>query len=97
MFIHNILDICPSSAFECDNSRCIDNVIECNGYDSCGDGSVCDRSTAAAVIGVIVGSLVGLALVITAIMCCVCCMRKSGKSPGIVQVLHMIRRNIMKK
>lgn len=75
---------CPSYAYQCDNSRCIDMDIRCNGYDSCGDGSGCDLETGV-IIGIVVGSVAGLAFIVSLIICCICCARKSGKTPGTVQ------------
>ncbi|XP_045193344.2 uncharacterized protein LOC123549377 isoform X2 [Mercenaria mercenaria] len=52
---------CPVHSFKCDNSRCIDREVRCEGYDSCGDGSGCrfDLSSAA-IAAIIISSLVGL-------------------------------------
>ncbi|XP_045162986.2 uncharacterized protein LOC123527533 [Mercenaria mercenaria] len=75
---------CPSYAHECANSRCIDEDLACNGHDSCGDGSGCDLGTGA-VVGIVIGSLTGLALIVSLVVCCICCTRRSGQTPGVVQ------------
>ncbi|XP_045168991.1 uncharacterized protein LOC123531802 [Mercenaria mercenaria] len=75
---------CPSYAHECANSRCIDEDLACNGYDSCGDGSGCDLSTGT-IVGIVIGSLTGFALIVSVIVCCICCKRRSGQTPGMVQ------------
>ncbi|XP_045192758.2 uncharacterized protein LOC123549046 [Mercenaria mercenaria] len=75
---------CPSYAHECANSRCIDDDLACNGYDSCGDGSGCDLGTGA-IVGIVIGSLTGLALIVSVVICCICCTRRSGQTPGVVQ------------
>ncbi|XP_045193352.2 uncharacterized protein LOC123549381 [Mercenaria mercenaria] len=75
---------CPTYAHKCENSRCIDEDLACNGFNSCGDDSGCNISTAA-IVGIVVGSLAGLGLVIGIIFCCIYCIRKSGAKPGTVQ------------
>ncbi|XP_060586295.1 uncharacterized protein LOC132742032 [Ruditapes philippinarum] len=72
---------CPDHSFKCDNSRCIDREIRCDGYDSCGDGSGCrfDLSSAA-IAAIIICSLVGLFVLISTAICVVCCVKKSRKS-----------------
>ncbi|XP_053378464.1 uncharacterized protein LOC123526431 [Mercenaria mercenaria] len=75
---------CPVYAHECANSRCIDEDLTCNGYDSCGDGSGCDLSTGT-IVGIVIGSLTGFALIVSVVVCCICCTRRSGKTPGVVQ------------
>ncbi|XP_053389131.1 uncharacterized protein LOC128552140 [Mercenaria mercenaria] len=80
-------DKCPSNAYECDNSRCINNDIACDEHDSCGDGSGCDDDVTDAgfIIGVVIGGLVVLAFIISVIVCCICCKRKTAKAQGTVQ------------
>ena len=34
-----VLADCLEDEFRCDNNRCIDNRLECDDYDNCGDGS----------------------------------------------------------
>ena len=56
-FITSLSDECPSFAYECDNSRCIDKDISCNGFNSCGDNSSCSPSSSLST-----ESLVGIAI-----------------------------------
>ncbi|XP_053378599.1 uncharacterized protein LOC123527534 [Mercenaria mercenaria] len=77
-------DTCPSYAHVCANSRCKDDDLVCNGNNSCGDNSGCDLSTAA-IVGIVIGGLVGLALLVSVVVCCICCTRRSGNTPGTVQ------------
>ncbi|XP_060580226.1 uncharacterized protein LOC132737014 [Ruditapes philippinarum] len=72
---------CPSYGHTCSNGRCIDDDIVCNGYNSCGDNSSCDLSTGA-IIGIAVGGVAGLAIVVSAIICCVCCAKRTGMRQG---------------
>ena len=34
---------CRSDEYTCDNGRCIDQSLQCNGFNPCGDGSDCKR------------------------------------------------------
>ncbi|XP_045161510.2 uncharacterized protein LOC123526432 isoform X2 [Mercenaria mercenaria] len=56
-------DTCPRYAHKCANSRCIDEDLACNGYDSCGDGSGCNLGTGA-IVGIVIGSLASGAFLI---------------------------------
>ena len=44
MIIFHISGVCDSWEYNCDNGRCIDNSLTCNGYNSCGDYSDCDST-----------------------------------------------------
>ncbi|XP_060595588.1 uncharacterized protein LOC132749723 [Ruditapes philippinarum] len=77
---------CPSYGHVCKNSRCIDGDIACNGYDSCGDDSGCDLGTAA-IVGIVIGGVAGLAMIISLAVCCFCCMKRSGIKAGTIQNL----------
>ncbi|XP_053379436.1 uncharacterized protein LOC128548493 [Mercenaria mercenaria] len=80
---------CPSYAYKCANSRCINQDLACNGYDSCGDGSGCFLSTAA-IIGIVIGGLAGLALIISVVICCICATRRRrAATQGTVQTTGM--------
>ena len=35
----NTIDICRGESFHCDNQRCINRSLHCNGIDECGDDS----------------------------------------------------------
>lgn len=47
---------CYSYEYECSNGHCIDDSVNCNGFNPCGDGSDC-RLSAAAIVGITLGSL----------------------------------------
>lgn len=47
---------CFSYEYECSNGRCIDDSVNCNGFNPCGDGSDCRLGTWA-IVGIIIGSL----------------------------------------
>ncbi|KAK3581171.1 hypothetical protein CHS0354_024704 [Potamilus streckersoni] len=36
---------CETYEYQCDNGRCIDDAINCNGYNPCGDSSDCQLSS----------------------------------------------------
>lgn len=50
------LGYCYSYEYECENGRCIDDSIKCNGFNPCGDGSDC-RLSAGVIVGIVLGSL----------------------------------------
>ena len=35
----DFIEICRGESFHCDNKRCIERSLHCNGIDECGDGS----------------------------------------------------------
>ena len=76
---------CPTYGHVCKNSRCIDDDVACNGYNSCGDDSGCDLGTAA-IVGIVIGGIIGLGMIISLVVCCFCCQKRSGHRPGTVQV-----------
>ena len=47
---------CHSFEYRCSNDRCIDNSVNCNGLNPCGDFSDCHLS-GAAIAGIVVGSM----------------------------------------
>ncbi|XP_060553006.1 uncharacterized protein LOC132714219 isoform X2 [Ruditapes philippinarum] len=79
-----IEESCPSYGHECDNSRCIDKQLVCNGYDSCGDGSGCVTRTRS-VTGIVIGITVGVVLVICLFVCCLYFIRRSNGAADTVQ------------
>lgn len=79
---------CPHSSFQCNNQRCIDPSIRCNGYDSCGDNSGCRKELSSiGVAGIVVGSLVGSA-VLLAIGISIAC--NVLKNRGVKKVKHIL-------
>ncbi|XP_053390042.1 uncharacterized protein LOC128552973 [Mercenaria mercenaria] len=75
---------CPSYAHVCANSRCIDDNLVCNGNKSCGDNSGCELSTGA-IVGIVIGSLVGLALLVSVVVWCIYSSIRSGNTFGPAQ------------
>ena len=69
--------------YECDNKRCIHKTITCNDYNSCGDYSDCQTTLeAGAIAGIVVGSVFGLILIVSALVSFFCCLRPKKSSPG---------------
>lgn len=48
--------LCYSNEYECSNGHCIDDSVNCNGFNPCGDGSDC-RLSATAIVGIVVGAV----------------------------------------
>ncbi|KAK3576107.1 hypothetical protein CHS0354_032232 [Potamilus streckersoni] len=75
--IFNAFDvgICDSWEIRCDNGRCIQDEMNCNGYNPCGDHSDC-KLPVGSIVGIVIGSLAGLAIVMTVIVVSICCYRR---------------------
>ncbi|KAK3598882.1 hypothetical protein CHS0354_036185 [Potamilus streckersoni] len=80
--IFNCYDVgsCDSFEYKCDNGWCINNDLNCNGYNPCGDNSDCQmKLSTGAVIGIVIGCIVLVGLTISMVICIYCCMhRKQG-------------------
>lgn len=63
--------ICNSDEHECDNGRCIDSSLTCNGKNSCGDYSDCEFIlTVGGIAGVVIGCAVFITIIIIVIVVC---------------------------
>ncbi|KAK3579797.1 hypothetical protein CHS0354_022106 [Potamilus streckersoni] len=67
--------ICDSWEIRCDNGRCIQDEMNYNGYNPCGDHSDC-KLPVGSIVGIVIGSLAGLAIVMTVIVVSICCYRR---------------------
>lgn len=74
-----------SGDFLCDNRICISQILECNGYDECGDGSDervhChsnDKTKNGEIIISISVTVAAILGVITVYTVCLCCRRRLG-------------------
>lgn len=61
--------VCRSDEYACDNGRCIDESLQCYGYNPCGDGSDCKRLHPGYIWTAIVGSISLCLLIINIILC----------------------------
>ncbi|KAL4234106.1 Suppressor of tumorigenicity 14 protein [Mactra antiquata] len=79
---------CYSYEYSCSNGHCIDDSVNCNGFNPCGDNSDCRLSTGA-VIGIVLGSLFG-ACVLVALTCVIIRNRKRSRHmiQGYSKVIH---------
>ncbi|KAL3860801.1 hypothetical protein ACJMK2_010868 [Sinanodonta woodiana] len=85
--IFNCFDVgmCESYEYKCDNGWCINNDLNCNGYNPCGDNSDCQvKLSTGAVIGIVIGCVVFVGLIISTVICIYCCMRRQQRFQGIL-------------
>ena len=75
---------CRSDEFECENGRCIDKSIECNGYNPCGDNSACRRLSVGDKFAIVLGVIVAILVTVGVILCVRRC--KSNKVGSIIFV-----------
>ena len=61
---------CDSWEISCDNGRCIDDSLRCNGYNPCGDYSDCQLSVGE-ISGIAVGAVVCFIITLAIIVVCV--------------------------
>ncbi|KAL8608386.1 hypothetical protein ACOMHN_002619 [Nucella lapillus] len=62
---------CSGDEFRCDNDRCIDQRLKCDGDDNCGDGSdACLLSITTAALVLIVVTLIGCLAAVVALLYC---------------------------
>ncbi|KAK3576103.1 hypothetical protein CHS0354_032228 [Potamilus streckersoni] len=75
--IFNAFDvgICESWETRCNNGHCIQDEMNCNGYNPCGDHSDC-KLPVGSIVGIVIGSLAGLAILLTVIVVSICCYRR---------------------
>ncbi|XP_045191419.2 low-density lipoprotein receptor-related protein 3-like [Mercenaria mercenaria] len=68
---------CAADEFRCSNKKCIKNNMKCDSYNNCGDDSdeleCVIALTIAAIIGIVIGCIVFVAIVASVIVCCCCC------------------------
>ncbi|KAH3775822.1 low-density lipoprotein receptor-related protein 12-like isoform X1 [Dreissena polymorpha] len=78
---------CYDSEFQCrSNRRCISASLTCDNYEDCTDGSdECGLSTGA-IIGIAIGTVVGVIIIICIIACC-CCHRRRKRNADSVKHL----------
>lgn len=87
---------CPHLSFLCDNGRCIDDAIRCNGYDSCGDNSGCRQDISSGTIaGIVVGSLVGFFVLIGILIAVTCNISKRRKLEKVI-IIDLVSKRMLK-
>lgn len=74
---------CRSYEYRCSNGRCIDDGVNCNGFNPCGDYSDC-RLSAAAIAGIVIGSVFAICVVATLAYVCV----KNKRGPPKVRTVQ---------
>ncbi|XP_052232795.1 uncharacterized protein LOC127845727 [Dreissena polymorpha] len=96
-------DSCPIWGHVCDNGRCIDAGLKCNGYNTCGDNSECwidhkfdyrYSGSSTVILGVGVAVVVVILIMVTVTI--ICCRRRHAQqripaSASTMQVVYAIR------
>lgn len=73
---------CRSDEFECENGRCIDKSIECNGYNPCGDNSACRRLSVGDKFAIVLGVIVAIIVTVGVILCVRRCKSNKKRTGG---------------